>query len=153
MNCKYYLIRSKNYKYYIFCNHPLVKHSIDRDECYSCKYKEYKEYKSINSHKKKRTLATSISLNTKQIVWKRDKHKCIFCQKEVPLFNANAHLVKRSQGGLGIPENLVTACDDCHYEEDMGKNCKEYEMRAETYLKNYYGSTWERQNLIYKKEV
>lgn len=100
MNCKYYLIRSKNYKYYIFCNHPLVKHSIDKDECYSCKYKEYKEYKSINSHKKKRTIATSISQDVKEIVWKRDKHKCIFCHKFVPLECACCHFIPRSAGRI-----------------------------------------------------
>jgi hypothetical protein len=53
--------------------------------------------------------------------------------------------------GLGIPENVVTLCPDCHYQEDFGKNCKWYEARIEEYLQNYYGKEWNKENLIYKK--
>lgn len=51
----------------------------------------------------KRSEACSISIKTKQIVYDRDNQKCIICGKYVPMSNANAHYIKRSQGGLGIP--------------------------------------------------
>jgi 5-methylcytosine-specific restriction endonuclease McrA len=99
----------------------------------------------------KRSKACEISQKTKQIVWDRDNHKCIYCGKYVPKSCANAHFIKRSQGGLGIPENVVALCPKCHYEEDHGQNTKDYENYIEEYLKNYYGNTWNKENLIYKK--
>ena len=99
----------------------------------------------------KRSKACEISQKTKQIVWDRDQHKCIYCGKYVSKSCANAHFIKRSQGGLGIPENVVTLCPKCHYEEDHGQNTKDYENYIEEYLKNYYGNTWNKENLIYKK--
>ena len=35
---------------------------------------------------------------------------------------------------LGIPENIVTACEDCHREQDNGKNTKLYDKKAEKHL-------------------
>lgn len=45
----------------------------------------------------KRSNACEISQKTKQIVWDRDQHKCIYCGKYVPKSCANAHFIKRSQ--------------------------------------------------------
>lgn len=47
--------------------------------------------------KKKRKDFTDIPTKLKEIVWERDKHKCIYCGKYVPKNCANAHFVKRSQ--------------------------------------------------------
>lgn len=63
----------------------------------------------------------------------------------------NAHFINRSQGGLGIPENIVTLCPECHFEEDNGKNSKEYDAKIEKYLRNYYGKEWNKDKLIYRK--
>ena len=41
-------------------------------------------------------------------VWERDNHRCIFCGKLVPYNLANSHFIKRSQGGLGIEQNIMT---------------------------------------------
>ena len=101
--------------------------------------------------KSKRTKATEISIKTKKIVWERDNHKCIYCGKYVPVNYANAHFIKRSAGGLGIEENIVTLCPECHYEEDLGQNTKVYESYIENYLKDIYGDNWNKENLIYKK--
>ena len=60
-------------------------------------------------------------------------------------------LLREVSGGLGIPENVVTLCPDCHYQEDFGAKCKWYEARIEEYLKNYYGDSWSKDKLIYKK--
>ena len=45
----------------------------------------------------KRSKACEIPPKVKEIVWNRDKHRCIFCQRYVPKFCANAHFIKRSQ--------------------------------------------------------
>jgi len=101
--------------------------------------------------KHKRTKATDISPKVKEIVWERDEHKCIYCSRYVPKSCANAHFIKRSQGGLGIPENIVTLCPDCHYEEDFGQDTKLYEDYIENYLKSIYGAGWNKEKLVYKK--
>lgn len=54
-------------------------------------------------------------------------------------------------GGLGIPQNVFTACNKCHNEQDNGKNTKEYDKLAENYLKKCYGDNWDKSKLIYKK--
>lgn len=101
--------------------------------------------------KHKRTKATEISMATKQIVWERDNHQCIFCQRWVSVECANAHFIKRSQGGLGVPENVFTACYKCHWKEDFSCEQLTYREVAENYLRNYYGSSWNKENLVYKK--
>ena len=42
----------------------------------------------------------------------RDNHQCIVCGS--PHADPNSHIVWRSQGGRGIPENIVTHCSECH---------------------------------------
>lgn len=101
--------------------------------------------------KHKRTKATEITMAIKQIVWERDNHQCIFCQRWVPVECANAHFIKRSQGGLGIPKNVFTACFECHWKEDFSWEQLAYREVAENYLRNYYGSSWSKENLVYKK--
>lgn len=99
----------------------------------------------------KRSKACDISSKVKEAVWNRDSQKCIYCGKWVPKTYANAHFIKRSQGGLGIEENIVTLCPECHYQEDYGLNTKLYEDYIETYLKGIYGANWDKSKLIYKK--
>ena len=48
----------------------------------------------------KRSKACEISQKTKEEVWNRDKHKCIYCGRYVPKSCANAHFIKRSQRRL-----------------------------------------------------
>ena len=96
----------------------------------------------------KRSNACDIKPKVKKVVYERDNGRCIICGKRG---NPNAHFIKRSQGGLGIEENVVTLCPDCHYQEDFGPKCKWYEARIEEYLKDYYGDSWNKEKLIYKK--
>ena len=91
--------------------------------------------------KHRRTKATDIPKQVRMAVAIRDNGRCVICGRQGI---SNAHYIKRSQGGLGIEENIVTLCPQCHYEEDFGKNCKEY-------LQNYYGGSWKKENLTYKK--
>lgn len=106
---------------------------------------------TIKGKKHRQTKEKEIPKKVKEVVWKRDKHKCIFCKKEVPVECACCHFIPRSAGGLGIAENIFTACEDCHREQDNGKNTKLYDLKAEKYLKAIYRKNWNKEKLIYKK--
>lgn len=156
MSCKYKVIRSKKNIKFWYCK--VLKKECKKDSCVSCKHKEYKQFKKmkqteIKKHTKpsKRTKATAITQDIKDVVWKRDGEKCVICGKPVSKSCANAHYKKRSQGGLGIEENIVTLCVQCHHEEDNGLNTKKYENFIKNYLKNYYGASWIEEDLKYKK--
>ena len=115
------------------------------------KSEKKKQVTKIKGKKHRQTKEKEISKKVKETVWKRDKHKCIICGKNVDVFYANAHFIPRSAGGLGIEQNIFTACEDCHREQDNGLNTKEYDLKVENYLKNIYGKSWDKQKLIYKK--
>lgn len=149
MGCTNLKIRSKKYIKYFYCK--LQDKEISIELCKDCENKEYIKKATIKGKKHKQTKATEISKFVKEAVWYRDKRSCIFCKKIVPLFYANAHLVPRSAGGLGIEENIFTACNECHREQDNGLNSKEYTEKAEKYLKGIYGANWDRSKLVYRK--
>lgn len=156
MICKNLLRRSKKNEYYFFCK--TKKKKINLDECRGCELKEFKEYKKLSSKpikeyklkKHKITKMTEIPIEVKKEVWERDKHKCIFCGKAVPLFNANSHFIKRSKLGLGIPENIMTNCDRCHDLFDNSIKRKEMIEVARKYFMSKY-KNWDEKKLIYKK--
>lgn len=117
----------------------------------SIDYSNFAIPKPTQKRRKKRKDLTDIPTKVKTIVWERDSHKCIFCGKVVPRFYANAHFIPRSAGGLGIPENIFTACDNCHRKQDNGLNTKLYDSVAENYLRSIYGASWNKEKLIYNK--
>lgn len=149
MNCKNLKTRSKKYKRYFYCS--LFKQQIEIKKCKECEFKEYKTAKKIKCKKHKQTKATEIPKEVKLKVWERDNHQCILCGKNVPWNLANAHFIPRGLGGLGIQENIFTACEDCHREQDNGLNSKLYTDKVENYLRGIYGEDWNIENLIYKK--
>ena len=149
MCCMNLKVRSKKYKKYFYCT--ALKKEVTRDECCNCEFKEYKAVEPIKGKKHQQTKATAIQKSVKDIVWARDNHRCIFCNKLVDVFYANAHYVPRSAGGKGIEENIFTACEDCHRQQDNGLNTKEYDERAENYLRSIYGDVWNKEKLIYRK--
>ena len=96
---------------------------------------------------RKENRATMISPETKRIVSRRDGNRCIFCGR----YGApEAHIIRRSQGGLGIPENVVCACRECHRAMDEGRERNYYQAKAERYMRKLYPN-WNRKNLTYKK--
>lgn len=127
---------------------------INIRECNGCKYREDKESnkQQIKARTKpsKRTQALSISKNVKLIVWERDNHKCIFCSREVPWNLANSHFIKRSHGGLGIPQNLFCNCLECHNKFDDSINREWMLPIARNYLISKYAG-WNEKDLVYKK--
>lgn len=98
----------------------------------------------------KRSKACEITKKVKEKVWKRDNEHCVICGKWVPVNCANAHYIKRSQGGLGIEQNIVTMCPECHYEEDFGQDTQLYEDKIKTYLKQKH-KDWKEENLYFRK--
>ena len=96
---------------------------------------------------RRETKATRITDEVREAVRLRDHNLCIFCKRwGAP----EAHIVRRSQGGLGIEENIVCACRECHRALDEGRNRKYYQKYAEKYLKSKYPN-WDRSKLVYKK--
>ena len=81
------------------------------------------------------TKATNISREVKLRVYERDKGRCIICGSPgLP----EAHYIRRSQGGLGIEQNIVTLCRECHREFDEGKRHREYKEKIQDYLFRFY---------------
>lgn len=84
----------------------------------------------------KRTKALAISPRVKQIVWERDGRRCVLCGAT----NARpeAHYIPRSQSGLGIEENVVTLCRDCHRRLDQSVERKRLLETIKRYLDVFY---------------
>lgn len=83
----------------------------------------------------KRTKATNIPFKVKQEVYIRDCGKCIFCGR--PGY-PEAHYISRARGGLGIPENIITVCRECHRRMDASTERPQYLERAKAYLDILY---------------
>lgn len=94
----------------------------------------------------------TLTMNIKEAVWIRDNRKCIFCNLTVPIDSAKSRFIKKSEGGLDIPENLVTACDECNFKFQYGYQQEELSIIAEKYLKNYYKDNWNKEKLYISKE-
>ena len=79
---------------------------------------------------------------------RRDGGRCVFCGRQgFP----NAHYIPRSHGGLGIEENILTACVECHRRFDSTTDRKIYLDAARRYLSGCYEG-WNEEELVYRKE-
>lgn len=95
------------------------------------------------------TSMTRISPKVKEAVAIRDRETCVLCGgRGFP----NAHVVRRSQGGMGIEKNIVCLCYKCHKEFDEGtREQKERAyVRIVAHLKGFYPD-WSKGDMIYKK--
>lgn len=94
--------------------------------------------------------ACDISQEVKARVWERDSGCCIICGS--PIAAPNAHYIRRSQGGLGIEQNIVTLCMDCHNEFDNGSGqySQAIKKAVRDYLQGQYDD-WSEKDLIYDK--
>lgn len=148
-NCKYL---KKKINHEIWCTYN--KERVFKNMCAKCDVKDkyFIDQKStLNKNKKhKLTNATDIPTSIKKKVWKRDKGKCIFCHTSVEWNYANSHYIKRSQLGLGIEENIFTACLKCHNKFDDSIYRKSMLLIAKNHLINLYPN-WNENMLIYKK--
>ncbi len=96
-----------------------------------------------------RTKAVAIPSDVKKAVEKRDNYMCIFC-KETRNVHGEAHIIARSQGGLGIEKNLVTVCRKCHDLMDNSQARSLYVEKAKEYMKSIYPD-WNEHDLVYNK--
>lgn len=92
-----------------------------------------------------RTKAVDVSQAVRKQVLQRDAYRCIFCRKSDAL--TMAHVIPRSQGGLGIAENLVTACSKCHWKMDRTHYREYYLEYAQKHLDKFH----ERTERVFKK--
>jgi 5-methylcytosine-specific restriction endonuclease McrA len=99
--------------------------------------------------KHKQTMACDITRKVKATVNERDGGCCIICGKRG---SPNAHFIGRAQGGLGIEQNIVTLCHECHneYDNGTGKYRTSLEQAIDDYLRSKYEG-WDRSKLIYNK--
>ncbi len=108
--------------------------------------------------KSKRSKACDIPQKVKLQVFLRDNGRCVVCGNGYNVM-PNCHYIPRSKGGLGIVENIVTACTNltknkCHYKFDNGtlEEKEEISFKIESYLKSKH-SNWDKEKLVYKKGV
>lgn len=59
-------------------------------------------------------------------------------------------MIPRSHGGLGCPENIITACRKCHDKLDNSTKRKKMLQAAVSYLKSIYPN-WKREDFIFDK--
>lgn len=102
------------------------------------------------NRKSKRAKALDITPKVKAEVWERDGGRCILCGD--PHAAPNMHYIGRAQGGLGIPQNVVTGCAACHmrYDQTTERDALGGEIRA--YLMGCYPG-WNENDLIYRKGI
>lgn len=109
--------------------------------------------------KSQRTKALEIPIKVKRAVAERDSidgHPCcIWCGKPAPLSDtlafSNAHYIPRSDGGLGIEENILTLCWECHMKYDQSTERRKMKAFFKKHLEGAYPE-WDEEKLIYKKE-
>ena len=97
--------------------------------------------------KSRRTKALEISPAVKNAVYERDGGCCVWCGEQG---QPNAHFIPRSRGGLGIEENILTLCWECHMKYDQTTNRRKMGECFKEYLKGEY-KNWDESKLYYKK--
>lgn len=100
-------------------------------------------------YKTTRSRATDIPQKVKAKVYERDGGCCIICGKQG---NPWCHFISRQKGGLGIEQNIVTLCNECHRQYDEGTRDMREAIRyvIKEYLVGHYPDLNEK-NLVYKK--
>ena len=86
--------------------------------------------------------------SVKEKVWERDNGCCIICGSHYAL--PNAHYIPRSKGGLGIEQNIVTLCLNCHYKTDHTCDRPIMLEKIKSYLQAKYEG-WNEDDLKYRK--
>lgn len=95
----------------------------------------------------RRTRALQISAAVKRRVYERDGGRCVLCGAPG---GPVAHYQSRAQGGLGIEENVVTLCRDCHRSCDQTAARPYLRRTLAEYLRNQYAD-WDDVRLSYRK--
>jgi len=96
-----------------------------------------------------RTKQTDIDAKSRAAVHERDGYQCVYCGRIDKMIEL-AHYIGRAQGGLGIPQNLISLCVDCHRDYD-GVGRRDMRDYLENYLRAAY-QDWDENDLVYRKE-
>ena len=96
----------------------------------------------------KRTKALQIPAKVKQRVYERDGGCCVVCGSNRG--QPNAHYIARSHGGLGIEQNIVTLCANCHHAYDNSPMRRIIGEQIKEYLTGCYPD-WNEDELYYTK--
>jgi 5-methylcytosine-specific restriction endonuclease McrA len=105
---------------------------------------------------RKDTKARDFNRKVKEAISKRDSIDgwpcCVYCGSAAPapLVWSNAHFIARSQGGLGVEENGLTLCPECHRLYDQSLARKRMRKFFQEYLQSKY-ENWSEDALIYRK--
>lgn len=107
---------------------------------------------------RKDTKARAISPEVKEAVAQRDSFDnwpcCINCGRPAPIEKptafSNAHFISRAQGGLGIEENILTLCSECHRRYDQTTERPRLREFFREYLQSKY-SDWDEAKLYYRR--
>lgn len=107
---------------------------------------------------RKDTKARDFDQNAKTAISERDSIDgwpcCINCGRPAPQWKptafSHAHFISRAQGGLGIPENGLTLCPECHRKYDQTTARKEMRDFFREYLKSKY-QDWDESKLYYRR--
>lgn len=108
--------------------------------------------KTISS---KRAKACAIPTSVKVKVTERDEVDgwpcCILCGRNQAL--PEAHYIPRSEGGLGIEENIMTLCRPCHraFDNSDWDTKQELKKKAKAYLMSKYPD-WDEEKLKWKSD-
>lgn len=98
----------------------------------------------------KATKYTGISEAVKLAVWERDRGCCVICGN--PEAGPHCHYIPRSQGGLGIEENIWSGCSKCHALYDQGYRYQREDIRSKLQSHfRYHYPDWDETKLIYRK--
>lgn len=105
-----------------------------------------------------RTKALGITIRVKEEVAERDSIDgypcCIACGLPAPQYNrlafSCAHYISRAQGGLGVEENILTLCPNCHHRYDQTTDRAMLKPFFGRYLKSHYPN-WDESKLVYQK--
>lgn len=146
-------LRYRKHKGVIYCYCTKRRAVIESFSCSSCIYREYKKAAKIAFKSRNNTITkkTAITKDVKMKVWARDNCQCIFCGQAVSWNYANSHYIKRSQLGLGIEENIMTNCSECHRLFEESPQREKMKAYARKYFMSLYVN-WNEKDLKYKKE-
>lgn len=107
---------------------------------------------------RKDTKARDFDRKAKKAIAERDSINgwpcCVNCGAAAPaeLAWSNAHFISRAQGGLGIPENGLTLCPECHRQYDQTTARPRMREYFREYLRSMYPS-WNEAELTYRKDI
>lgn len=107
---------------------------------------------------RKDTKARDFDKKTKLAIMNRDSIDgwpcCVNCGAAAPTNESpvwsNAHYISRAQEGLGIEQNGLTLCPECHRRYDQSTDRERLREWFREYLQSHY-QDWDESKLIYKK--